>query len=254
MSRPILPPASPSVVTPGSVVLGAAATALLVAAAALSPQGSGEIDVRHGLTHEVRYLLPLLPPHKKSDGPGTPVLAHLSWGGGPFDHHGQSPAKTGGGEIGSGEGRRGSNPGRTNGATPLPLPDSEPVGGQVYVASELDRRVERDPQSKAPLYPPFLESQHIEGSVVVSYVVDTSGRADSASLRVQTTSHPAFVESIRAALPGMRFHPAELSGRPVRQLVVQEFRFVIVPAPDDAPSEGDRKHRSKRAAPRSDRS
>jgi TonB family protein len=249
--RPIVLPAAPSMVTPGSVLFGAAATALLVAAAALAPRGSGQIKDRHNLTEGVRYLLPLLPPRKKSDAAGMPVLANLTWGGGLAPRTGQGTPAAGGGEIGSGRGQRGLAPGRTTGTSPLPLPDSEPVGGQVYVASQLDRRVERDPESKAPLYPPFLESQHIEGSVVVSYVVDTTGLADSASLRVQTMTHPAFVESIRAALPGMRFHPAELSGRPVRQLVVQEFRFVIVPAPEEPAPHGDSKHKhgSKRPAP-----
>lgn len=242
MLRPIIPPAAPSMLSPSALAIGTLATVVLFAAAAFSPRGTGQIVRMRGLTREVRYLLPLLPPHKKSDAPGTQVAADLAWGGGPFAAKGHSPFAAGDGELGRGRGRRGASPGRPTGTTPLPEPDSEPVGGHVYVSSELDRHVERDPQSVAPLYPPFLESQHIEGSVVVSYVVDTTGLADSASLRVQAMTHPAFVESVRAALPGMRFRPAELSGRPVRQLVVQEFRFVIAAPPDAAASQSDAKH------------
>jgi TonB family protein len=99
----------------------------------------------------------------------------------------------------------------------------------VYIESELDRPVERDPTSAAPAYPSYLEQEHIEGSVTVSYIVDTTGLADSASMRVREMTHPAFAEAVRAALSGMHFRPAELDGRRVRQLVLQEFRFVIPP-------------------------
>jgi protein TonB len=77
--------------------------------------------------------------------------------------------------------------------------------------------------------------------VSVEYVVDTTGLADSASLRILRASNPAFSEAVRAALPGMRFIPGELDGRPVRQLVTQEFRFVItmtVQAPQPARRKG----------------
>jgi TonB family protein len=98
--------------------------------------------------------------------------------------------------------------------------------------SETDRPVERDPLSGGPVYPKWLEQEHIEGSVTASFIVDTTGLADSASLRIQSSSHPAFADAVRAAMSVMRFRPAELGGHHVRQLVSQEFRFVIAaPAP-----------------------
>jgi len=106
------------------------------------------------------------------------------------------------------------------------------VGGAVFIESEVDHPVQRDPSSAAPEYPPFLEEERIEGAVVVQYVVDTTGSADSTSLVVDESTNPAFAESVRDALPHMRFQPAEFQGRRVRQLVRQEFRFVMPDAGD----------------------
>ena len=109
---------------------------------------------------------------------------------------------------------------------PVKIPDPGD-GGRVYIESEMGRPVRRDPASAAPSYPDFLQKQGIEGTVAVEYIVDTTGLADSASLRILRTTHPAFAEAVRAALPGMRFEPGEVGGQLVRQLVTQEFRFII---------------------------
>jgi TonB family protein len=109
---------------------------------------------------------------------------------------------------------------------PVTIPDPGD-GGRVYIESEMGRPVRRDPASAAPSYPDFLQKQGIEGVVAVEYIVDTTGLADSASLRILRTTHPAFAEAVRAALPGMRFEPGEVGGQLVRQLVTQEFRFII---------------------------
>jgi outer membrane biosynthesis protein TonB len=45
------------------------------------------------------------------------------------------------------------------------------------------------------------------------------------SVRVVGTSHPAFGDAARAATASMRFRPAEVGGRPVRQLVELPFEF-----------------------------
>ena len=92
--------------------------------------------------------------------------------------------------------------------------------------------------SAAPAYPPELLGEGIEGYVIVRYVVGSDGRADSSSLAVLTTTHRGFADAVRAALPYMRFTPARVDGRPVRQLVEQPFRFQIhrpAPVAPDAP-------------------
>jgi len=97
----------------------------------------------------------------------------------------------------------------------------------VYVESELDKAAERYPGSAAPEYPAYLEAEGIQGSATVQFVVDSNGRADSVSFSVLDATHPAFAESVRAALTGMLFSPAEINGHHVRQWVQQSFQFVI---------------------------
>jgi protein TonB len=137
------------------------------------------------------------------------------------------------GEEGAGTGRAvptGTGPvdepaGDTTAAAGIGLPPV--LGDSILTEIEVDSAVQRYPWSAAPEYPAGLLSQNIEGSVAVTYVVDTTGFADSVSLKVVEATHPEFVESIRKALPGMRFRPALLGGYKVRQLVSQTFTFKI---------------------------
>ncbi|MDE3129288.1 MAG: energy transducer TonB, partial [Gemmatimonadota bacterium] len=91
----------------------------------------------------------------------------------------------------------------------------------------------RYPESAAPAYPPALLAKHVEGSVATTYVVDTTGFADTTSLKILSASDSQFARSVREALPYMRFRPAILRNQKVRQLVSQTFLFRIrPPAPD----------------------
>ena len=97
----------------------------------------------------------------------------------------------------------------------------------VLSVLEVDSAATRDPASAAPAYPLDLLKQNVQGSVYTQYVVDTTGFADTTSLKIIRSTHPDFTASVRAALPYMRFAAARLSGRKVRQLVEQEFSFKI---------------------------
>ena len=57
------------------------------------------------------------------------------------------------------------------------------------------------------------------------FVVTEFGRADVGSLRIISTTNDAFAESIRRALPRMRFRAAKIGDREVSQLVRQNFVF-----------------------------
>lgn len=105
--------------------------------------------------------------------------------------------------------------------------DAEEV---ALTALEVDSAVVRDPASAAPEYPAHLLKQGVEGQAQVRYVVDTLGSVDTLSYRVLQVSHADFAVSVRRALPNMRFRPAMQSGRRVRQLIEQTFRFQINPA------------------------
>jgi TonB family protein len=79
-----------------------------------------------------------------------------------------------------------------------------------------------------PRYPAVLQSAGVAGSVVVEFVIDTTGRVERASVRIIESSHPAFADAARAAVLGARFRPAHLAGSSVRQITRQAVRFVAV--------------------------
>jgi protein TonB len=100
-------------------------------------------------------------------------------------------------------------------------------GDSVFTQLEVDSTVSRYPGSAAPAYPAEMLKQGVQGSVITQYVVDTSGFADTTSLKIMSTTHERFSEAVRAALPYMRFFPAKVGAKRVRQLVEQEFSFKI---------------------------
>ncbi|HKO14661.1 MAG TPA: TonB family protein [Gemmatimonadaceae bacterium] len=110
----------------------------------------------------------------------------------------------------------------------IPSPDS------VFSVLEVDSSVVRYPESIAPAYPLALLREGVQGSVTTQYVVDTTGEADTASLRILRSTHPDFSAAVRAALPYMRFFPAKVGDHKVRQLVEQEFSFKIEQAATQA--------------------
>lgn len=120
--------------------------------------------------------------------------------------------------------RRG--PSRANTASP----DSA-VGidrSSVYPEFQVERPVMQAPNSATPAYPDVLRQAGIEGEVVVSFVVDTSGRVEVNSFKVIRATHEFFTNAVKNALPRMRFIPAELGTHRVRQLVQQPYSFTIV--------------------------
>jgi len=126
---------------------------------------------------------------------------------------------------------------------PVAVADSEPQvydGSRVYIEPELQHPAARDPSSDAPMYPDSLRLHGVEGLVVIRFIVDTGGRADSSTLRLVEATNTGFADAVRSALPRMRFIPAELDGRHVPQLVSQEFRFVITRV-DTIPARGRRR-------------
>ncbi len=78
-----------------------------------------------------------------------------------------------------------------------------------------------------PEYPTALRSSGVEGVVAAEFVVTEAGRADLSSLRIILATNDAFAESIRRALPKMRFRAAKIGDREVLQLVRQSFVFEL---------------------------
>jgi TonB family protein len=117
----------------------------------------------------------------------------------------------------------------------------------VYTIAEVDSAVAVDPASTAPAYPPALLKLGVEGTVMVRYVVDSTGRADMATLQVLRATRVEFAVAVREALPNMRFLPARVGEKAVPQLVEQPFHFKIQ-KPDTAAAGGTAKKPPARLA------
>jgi len=97
----------------------------------------------------------------------------------------------------------------------------------VFQVVEVDSAAEREPDSAAPTYPPDLMTAGVEGWAAVRFVVDTNGRVDIATVQSIGFTSPEFHRAVREALPKMKFRPARIGGKPVRQLAEQLFKFEI---------------------------
>lgn len=101
-----------------------------------------------------------------------------------------------------------------------------PSGG-VFTERLVDKAAAARPGNPAPIYPAALRSAQIEGTVLARFVVDSVGRAESASIEFPEATHPQFAEAVRQSLLRSRYLPAMLQGHPVRQLVEQRFAFTL---------------------------
>ena len=104
---------------------------------------------------------------------------------------------------------------------------AKPEGDQSYFEFMVEKPVTEASNMQRPRYPDILKSAGVEGSVTAQFVVDTTGRVELNTFKVLKTSHALFESAVRSALPGMRFIPAEVGNKRVRQLVQQPFVFAI---------------------------
>jgi len=118
-------------------------------------------------------------------------------------------------------------------ATAAKLEAQKMAPGNVYFESQVERPVAAAAGSSGPKYPADLKAQAVEGRVLAMFVVNEDGLAEVSTLKVLAADNPAFAQSVKDALPTMRFTAAEVGGRKVKQLVQQPFMF--------APSEGGKK-------------
>ena len=116
--------------------------------------------------------------------------------------------------------------GEIGSSTPLPGGPTAPATG-VYSASMVERTVAPRADNPHPNYPAQLRATGLQGSVVVRFVVDTSGAVEQGSIVVLESTHDAFSDAIRVWLPRTRYFAAEVAGRHVRQLVQQRVEFQL---------------------------
>ena len=103
--------------------------------------------------------------------------------------------------------------------------------GTVYKEYQIEQAAAFAQASGHPVYPEILKHAGVTGEVIASMVVDTFGLVDPSTLRIIKSSHQLFTQSVESAIPSMRFTPARVGGRGVKQLVMLPFQFQI---PDSA--------------------
>jgi protein TonB len=112
----------------------------------------------------------------------------------------------------------GPKSGGARGATPADTP---------FRADQVEKQVAVVPGSTAPRYPESLRSSGVEGQVIAEFVVDEQGRTEGGSVRFVRSDNQLFEDAVRVALRRMRFIPAEVGGRKVKQLVQMPFVFTL---------------------------
>jgi protein TonB len=98
---------------------------------------------------------------------------------------------------------------------------------QTYYEFQVEKPVQQIPGTGAPRYPDALRSSGVEGEVQAQFVVDENGKAETGTFKVLKATNDLFANAVRSALPNMRFYPAEVGGKHVKQLVQQSFQFKL---------------------------
>ena len=99
----------------------------------------------------------------------------------------------------------------------------------AFALLDVDSAAVRDPNSAAPEYPAEMEAAGLAGLVRVRFVVDSTGRIDMSTAKILEKTNEAFGHAVLAAMPSMRFRPAMMGPKAVRQLAEQDFRFALRP-------------------------
>ena len=109
-------------------------------------------------------------------------------------------------------------------------PGDKPVlvsGAEPYFEFQVEVPAAAAANSTVPRYPDALRLAGVEGEVLAQFVVNPDGTVDVGTFKVLKSSHELFTQSVKAALPMMRYKPALVGEKPVRQLVQSPFTYSI---------------------------
>ncbi|MFI5231586.1 MAG: energy transducer TonB [Gemmatimonadales bacterium] len=104
----------------------------------------------------------------------------------------------------------------------------------AFALLDVDSAAVRDPHSVAPSYPKDMEAKGINGLVRARFVVDSTGRVDITTVTILGATNESFARAVRTALPDMRFRPAMMGAKAVRQLSEEDFAFKVQTRPDSS--------------------
>ena len=77
-------------------------------------------------------------------------------------------------------------------------------------------------------FPEMLRAAGIQGFVVVGFVVDTTGRAESESINIVDATNAGFEASAKEVVRKSRFRPAKLRGTAVRSVATMRVEFNLL--------------------------
>lgn len=95
-----------------------------------------------------------------------------------------------------------------------------------YMEFQVEKAVEKI-GGDSPEYPSSLRDAGVEGEVMAQFVVNESGRYESGTLKILSSSNSQFTAAVKDALPRMKFSAAQIGGKKVQQLVQMPFKFNI---------------------------
>jgi hypothetical protein len=107
----------------------------------------------------------------------------------------------------------------------------------LSIAEPWERGASQKPNQPHPHYPDEARRENYEGLVILTFIVDSTGRVDESTIhdvwppdKPRLRGHAldeynSFVEASTAALRRMEFVPASIGGCPVRQLVQMPFAY-----------------------------
>ena len=101
------------------------------------------------------------------------------------------------------------------------------VTNQTYFEFQVEKPASAASGNPSPRYPEVLKSSGVEGKVLAQFVVLETGRADMDTFKILSSDNELFSSAVRNVLSSMRFLPAEIGGKKVRQLVQLPFEFKI---------------------------
>jgi TonB family protein len=98
---------------------------------------------------------------------------------------------------------------------------------QAFLEFQVEKPATFATGGAAPRYPDALRKRHVEGEVLAQFVVDAAGYPETSTFKVLRSSNELFSNAVRSALGGLRFKPAEVGGRAVKQVVQMPFVFSL---------------------------
>ncbi len=96
----------------------------------------------------------------------------------------------------------------------------------TFREAAVDERPERL-SGPMPRYPEMLRQAGIEGTVLLEFVIDTSGHVEAELIKVLSSTNRAFEGPARDVIRRSLYRPGRVRGQAVRVLVTQQIGFTI---------------------------